>query len=289
STHYFSVPAFFIKFRETIEAVVIISVLLRFLEKIDRKELKPAVWKGSFVGLGLALVFGVGFIIAFYQTSEQFFQGNAEYIFEGILMLFASFIITILSASMIKITHMREKWERKLQEGMAKAEEKGDDLRSGYMFWLPLTAVFREGVETVIFLAGTSAGYPAESILIPGILGIVVGLLIGWFIFRLGKEASLRRLLIASTVLLLFIAAELFSYGWHELQETGLFGTWDPKEERPWVNQYSWDICDDAPNDNEFWAIMRALFGYQCHPTPVEIISWCLYWVIAFTYFSWIL
>ncbi|CAM9806919.1 unnamed protein product [Choristocarpus tenellus] len=201
-------------------------------------------------------------------------------------MLFASFIITVLSASMIKITHMREKWERKLQAGMAKAEERGSDLRHSYMFWLPLTAVLREGIETVIFLAGTSAGYPAKSIPIPGILGIVVGLLIGWFIFRLGKEASLRKLLICTTVLLLFIAAGLFSHGWHELQETGLFGTWDPKEERPWINQRSWDICDDADNDHEFWSLMRALFGYQCHPTPLEIISWCLYWVIAGMFFA---
>ena len=30
-------------------------------------------------------------------------------------MLTASFIITVLSASMLKIAHMREKWERKLQ------------------------------------------------------------------------------------------------------------------------------------------------------------------------------
>ena len=45
------------------------------------------------------------------------------------------------------------------QAGMKKAEEKGSDLRYSYMFWLPLMAVFREGIETVIFLAGTSSNY----------------------------------------------------------------------------------------------------------------------------------
>ena len=35
-----------------------------------------------------------------------------------------------------------------------------------------------------------------------------MGLLVGWFIFRLGKEASLKKLLFASTVILLFIAGE---------------------------------------------------------------------------------
>lgn len=42
---------------------------------------------------------------------------------------------------------------------MRKAEEKGSDLKYSYMFWLPLIAVLREGIETVIFLAGTSSNY----------------------------------------------------------------------------------------------------------------------------------
>ncbi|CAM9157824.1 unnamed protein product [Ectocarpus fasciculatus] len=199
-------------------------------------------------------------------------------------MLLASFIITVLSASMLKIAHMREKWERKLQEGMRKAEEKGSGLKHSYMFWLPFTAVFREGIETVIFLAGTSSNYEAKAIPIPGILGIVVGLAVGWFIFRIGKEASLKKLLVASTIILLFIAAGLFSHGVHELQELEVFGTWDG--DRNHMNSPSWNICDDAPNEHEFWGLMRALFGYTCKPTPVEIISYFLYWILAITYMS---
>ncbi|CAM9272563.1 unnamed protein product [Laminaria digitata] len=52
------------------------------------------------------------------------------------------------------------------------------------------------------------------------------------------------------------------------------------------MNSPSWDICDDAPNDHEFWGLMRALFGYTCKPTPVEIIAYVLYWVFALTFMS---
>jgi len=45
-----------------------------------------------------------------------------------------------------------------------------------------------------------------------------------------------------------------------------------------------WDICDDAPNNHEFWGLMRALFGYTCKPTPVEIIAYFLYWALAITF-----
>jgi len=47
-----------------------------------------------------------------------------------------------------------------------------------------------------------------------------------------------------------------------------------------------WDICDDAPNNHEFWGLMRALFGYTCKPTPVEIIAYFLYWALAITFLS---
>ncbi len=49
-------------------------------------------------------------------------------------------------------------------------------------------------------------------------------------------------------------------------------------------NTAVWDICDDAPNNHEFWGLMRALFGYTCKPTPVEIIAYFLYWALAITF-----
>lgn len=70
----------------TRQAVVIISILLQFLNKIDRQELKPAVWKGAFAGAFGAIAIGIGFIIAYYQTEEQFFTGRTEYVVEAILV-----------------------------------------------------------------------------------------------------------------------------------------------------------------------------------------------------------
>ena len=69
-----------------LQAVVIISILLQFLNKIDRQDLKPAVWKGAFVGMFGAIAVGIAFIIAFYEAGEQFFTGRTEYIVEAILV-----------------------------------------------------------------------------------------------------------------------------------------------------------------------------------------------------------
>ncbi len=65
----------------------------------------------------------------------------------------------------------------------------------------------------------------AKAIPIPGILGVVVGLAFGWFIFRIGKEASLKKLLIASTIILLFIAGEIWKVSLLQARHTQVVRT----------------------------------------------------------------
>lgn len=65
---------------------MIISVLLRFLEKIDRRDLKPAVWKGAFIGMFIAIAVGIAFVIAFYETGKAAFTGSQEYVVEAVLV-----------------------------------------------------------------------------------------------------------------------------------------------------------------------------------------------------------
>ena len=112
-TEYFSVPAFFVCWREAVEACVIIAVLLKFLDKVDKKQLQRDVWLGAFAGLAVAIVAGVGLIIAFYAVNKNFFIGRQEMLFEGVLSLFASVIITVLAMSMLKISKFQAMWEAK--------------------------------------------------------------------------------------------------------------------------------------------------------------------------------
>ena len=88
-----------------LQAVVIISVLLQFLNKIDRQDLKSAVWKGAFMGLFGAIAIGVGFIIAFYETNEQFFTGNTEYVVEAILVSSVYLVWLQLHLALKEICH----------------------------------------------------------------------------------------------------------------------------------------------------------------------------------------
>eukprot|EP00953_Heterococcus_sp_UTEX-ZZ885_P033074 17231-Heterococcus_DN1.PRE.1 len=283
-TEYFSVPAFFVCFREAVEACVIIAVLIKFLDKVNKKHLQRDVWLGALSGLAIAIIAGIGLIIAFYAVDKNFFVGRQEMLFEGILSLFASIIITVLAMSMLKISKFQAMWEAKLSANLVKAEAEGSSLRRSTMFWIPFISVLREGLETVIFLAGVGAGYPAKSIPIPGIVGLLTGLAVGYALFRAGSKTSVHTFLLCSTVLLTFIAAGLMGRASHEFQEAGTFGTYENADGEVVgrMNKPAWDICDATDSENnEGWATLKAIFYYTCDPSGIEILFYCGYWVVT--------
>lgn len=62
-----------------------------------------------------------------------------------------------------------------------------------FAIWLiPFVTVLREGLEGVVFIGGVSLGLPATSIPLPAIVGIAVGLGIGFAIFKSGSFVKVR-------------------------------------------------------------------------------------------------
>mmetsp|Transcript_21305 Transcript_21305/g.27958 ORF Transcript_21305/g.27958 Transcript_21305/m.27958 type:complete len:351 (+) Transcript_21305:222-1274(+) len=283
SNKYFAVPAFFVLFREVLEAAIIISVLLQYLDKVGKTELKRDVWIGTAIGLGLAILMGIIFISIFYAAKNNLFTGEAEALFEGVLMLLACAIITVLGTSMIKMASKMAKYEKKMSQ---KVKEVMEGTNKYGMIILPLSSILREGIESIIFLAGVGASYPASSIPIPGICGAIVGSICGYLMYKAGDKLNLKNFFYASTVFLLFIAAGLCSYGIHEIQEAGAFGCWEC-DNRPWGNRpmYDWGPAFSYKK-HEFWALVRAIFGFRGDPSPVEFISYWCYWVVVLFYIS---
>mmetsp|Transcript_35138 Transcript_35138/g.48747 ORF Transcript_35138/g.48747 Transcript_35138/m.48747 type:complete len:455 (-) Transcript_35138:142-1506(-) len=290
----FSVPALFIIYRETVEAAIIVAVLLQFMSKTGYPELKKWVWIGAFAGVAVSIGLGIIFIAVYYLLRDNLFSGDAKYIFEGIVSTIATVMITILAFCMLRMWNMQEKWEKKLK---AQFQEAGLDAQQDTkaevqkdnkwtVFTLSFSAVFREGVESVVFLAGIGANTEATAIPIPGILGVILGVFTGYLIFKSGGMLkTIQVLFTVFTVLLLVIAAGIFMYGLHEFQEAATFGTWTPKEDRAWHNEYLWDITGCCDHREEgFWSLMRALVGYTALPTFVEIMGYLSYWILVISF-----
>jgi high-affinity iron transporter len=94
----------------------------------------------------------------------------------------------------MRIFPLQKKWELKLAKEMANINDskgvdgdKEGDKTKGHVytvFSLSFSAVFREGVESVVFLAGIGANTEATAIPIPGLLGVVLGIITGLLVFR---------------------------------------------------------------------------------------------------------
>ncbi|ORY88818.1 Ftr1 protein [Leucosporidium creatinivorum] len=238
----FSVPIFFIVFRETIEAAIIISVLLGLVENlVDKtevvstekaaeddetmanrkrliKRMRMLIWAGALLGLFIALCIGAAFIAVFFTTLSDIWSKSEE-IWEGTFSLIASLIIYVMGITMLRIDRSKLKWKIKLEGAFDKkpheelTDKERKEGRSGKwtLFILPLVTVLREGLEAVVFVGGVSLGQSAKSIPLAAIVGLICGLVIGYLIYASGSRVNLSIFLIVSTNILFLLGSGLFS------------------------------------------------------------------------------
>jgi len=81
--------AFLLSLREGLEAALVIGIVLGALRKINRPDLKPAVWAGVISAVIVSLLAGV-----LLTVLGMSFDGLVEEIFEGFTMLLAAGILT---------------------------------------------------------------------------------------------------------------------------------------------------------------------------------------------------
>ena len=185
----------------------------------------------------ICICVGAGFIGAFYGLGKDRW-GSTEDIWEGVFGLFASVVISIMGAALLRVSKLQDKWRVKLARAIESEDSaKGKTTRGRFKLWcekyamfiLPFITVLREGLEAVVFIGGISLGLPASSFPLPVILGIACGCLVGYLIYKYtrtcptrssyhadqsargGNLASIQIFLIASTCFLYLVAAGLFS------------------------------------------------------------------------------
>jgi high-affinity iron transporter len=250
--------AFLIALREGIEAALIISILLAYLTQIRASDRKHLVWWGT--GLAIAVSVLVGTVI-FAIGAE--FEGEAEEVFEGLVTLTAVGVLTWM------IFWMRRQGARVKSE----LQERVDSalLTGGFaLAALAFVAVLREGVETALFIFAAAKGTAVETggigaQLVGATLGLAVAVVLGVLLYRGGLRLNLRSFFRVTGLLLIVVAAGLFAYGLHELQEAGWL---------PMLAGTAFDISSTLPDDSGVGGILRAIFGYQANPTWLELVGW---------------
>ncbi|KAL2819590.1 iron permease FTR1/Fip1/EfeU [Aspergillus cavernicola] len=301
----FAVTVFFICFRECLETTVVVSVLLAFLKQtlapnaggdaVTYKRLRKQVWLGCALGLFICLAVGGGMIGAFYSLGTDTFS-NTEYIWEGVLGIIASLIISIMGAALLRVSKMQDKWKVKLAKALQHQANAGESRRNRIKTWmekyamfvLPFITVLREGLEAVVYVGGVGLGQPASAFPLAVFCGLAAGVLVGYVIYRGGKTTSMQIFLTISTGFLYLVAAGLLSRGvwyfeantWNKViggdaAETGAgAGSYD-------IRQSVWHVncCSPELGGGGGWGIFNSLLGWTNSATYGSVISYNLYWV----------
>ena len=134
---------FIIVFREVLEASLIIGILYTFLNKTNQQDAIKQLWKGVYLALIASVVGSV-----LFQKLLGGFAGQAEKLFEGIVMIFASIVLGTMIIWMAKNQNIATELKEKAQDSIS-----NDKLGFGVLL-LAFISVFREGIETILFLYG---------------------------------------------------------------------------------------------------------------------------------------
>jgi len=256
--------AFIIALREGIEAALIVSILLAYLKQLQRTDRSKLVWWGTVLALAVSIAAGT---LIFVVGGE--FEGTAEQVFEGLVTLSAVVVLTWM------IFWMRRQGARiksELQEKVDTALVAGGFALAALAFF----AVLREGIETALFIFAAAEGTAVEAggiggQLIGAALGLGLATVLGILLYRGGIRLNLRTFFRVTGAVLIVIAAGLFAYSIHELQEAGWF---------PVLEAHAFDLSATLPDDSGVGAVLRGLVGYNADPTVLEVASWLAYLVV---------
>jgi high-affinity iron transporter len=253
--------------REGLEAALIISILLSYLRQIGSQQLRWWIWAavGAASVLSLALAIGLRVIGAG-------FEGVTEQVFEGLVMLLA---VGVLTWMIFWMRYQARYVKQALEDDVHLAVQRGQHWG---LFGIAFLAVFREGVETALFLTAASFASDGLSIVVGSIVGLAAAVAIGWLIHAGMAGLSLRAFFNVTSALLLIFAAGLFAHGIHELQEAGWI---------PIIVERVWNLKPILDDSSLVGSILRTLVGYNDDPSLLEVISYVLYWIVVVISVRW--
>lgn len=250
--------ALLITLRETLEASLIVGIMLAFLNRTQNREKNPVIWAGVAAGVLTSAV--AGYLITRFAGS---FEGRAEEIYEGFTMLIAGGLITWMVMWLaINGRHMRKAIEQKMEVHL----ETGALVS---LFLLVYTSILREGIETVIFLQAAFLQSQKAYTHIGAIAGMVLAVGAAWLLFRgMMQWFSLSRFFQCTGVLLMLFAAGLIAHGIHELQEAALI---------PVLVEHMWDTNAIINENGAIGSLMKGVFGYNGDPNLLEALAYVAY------------
>lgn len=245
--------ALVITLREGIEASLVVGIVMAYLARAGRHELKKPVW----AAVAAAIAGSVAVAIAF----QAFGIDPENELREGIMFFAAGIMVGTMVIWMWK---QGKKAKTDIEEklgGIVSGENRGV-LGSGIgLFVFVFFMILREGIETVMFmlaLGGDVSASPGYNF-IGGTLGVALAAGFAFLLFKGSLRINLRTFFSVTSVVLLIMALKLIAGGVHEWTEADILPATDT-----WMNIIGW-IAKDSTST----FVLMALIGL-----PALFIFW---------------
>jgi high-affinity iron transporter len=166
-------------------------------------------------------------------------------------------------------------WMRRFSRSLAKdlrgRLEEAIGLGTFAVVIMAFLAVAREGLETALLFYAAAQGATTSAGPLVGItLGVLTSVGLGWFIYAGAIRINLSVFFKWTGLALIVVAAGIFKYGVHDLQESGVL---------PGINSYMFDLSGSYDASTWYGALLTGMVNFTATPTWLEMIAWFAYLV----------
>jgi high-affinity iron transporter len=254
---------FVVVLREGFEAALLLGIVYAYLTQIGHAESRRYVTLGGALAVVASIAMGV---------TVNALSGPLADIGPDVIAL-----VVIFGAVALLTWHG---WwmGRHARELRGDLQRRIDAAHASHQLWMvgliAFTGVFREGAETVLFIWGLMTQLESVSgwtALVGGAAGLLAAAALGWLVFQGGRRLSVQRFFAVTSLLILFLAAGLFSAGVGRLQSLGVLPGGEPLWDTSW-------LLDDHGSVGGFLA---GLVGYRARPSALEVAAYVVYLVGA--------
>ena len=254
---------YLIGLREGLEAALVVSILVAYLVKSERRHLLPRVWAGVALAVGVSLAFGAA--LTFGPRGLTF---EAQELIGGGLSIVAVGFVTWMIF-----------WMARAARSMS-GDLRGriDEAAEGSRWSLVVVAVLavgREGLETALFLISTTTSDSGTDVLVGSLLGLAVACVLGVLVYKGSHLIDLRRFFQVTGVLIIVFAAGLVSKAIAFLQGQTSDVVYN-------VTGVRWLTAE-----TEFGKFLAGIFGWDPAPSFLQFLGYWGFLIPALVFFFW--
>ncbi len=211
--------AVLVTFREGLESLLIVGVIIAYLRKTGRDGLV----RGVHIGLGISVITCSLAAWGWWRWMQSAEGGPNQAVIEGISAVVAAVLVGLLLWQTVRMGR-RLKGEIEARVARVAGGNQAAPSRKAIAGVALLTAVLvtREGFEAILFLGVQAFSVSSTSLVLASAAGLALAGGLAWLWSRYSSGLHIGAVLRVTAVFLLVFLIQLVVYSMHEFSESGL-------------------------------------------------------------------